>query len=37
MLKMADGLDLDGACILEKGSLEEVEIVVVVPVGRFHA
>ena len=34
---MADGLDSDGARILEKGSVQEVETGVVVPVGRFHA
>ena len=34
---MAGGLDLDGARILEKGSLQEVETGVVVPFGRFHA
>ena len=32
-----DGLDSDGACILEKGSLKEVKTGAVVPVGRFHA
>ena len=33
----ADGLDLDGARILEKVSLKEVETGAVVPVGIFHA
>ena len=33
----ADGLDLDGAIIIEKRSLKESETRVVVPVGRFHA
>ena len=33
----ADGLDSDGERTLEKGSLQEVETGVVVPVGGFHA
>ena len=32
----ADGLNLDGARIPEKGSLQEVETGSEVPVGRFH-
>ena len=32
----AYGLDLDGACILDKVSLQEVETGAVVPVGRFY-
>ena len=32
----ADGLDSDGECIYGKGSLQEGEMVAVVPVGRFH-
>ena len=34
---MTDGLGLDGARILEKGGLQEVERGAVVPVGRFRA
>ena len=33
---MAGGLDLDGARILEKGSLQEVETGAVVPAGILH-
>ena len=33
----ADGLELDGSDILGKGSLQEVETGVVVPVGISHA
>ena len=34
---MSDGLDSDGARIIEKDSLQEVETGAVVPIGRLHA
>ena len=37
MFATADGLDLDGERIIEKGSLQQVETRAVVLVGRFHA